>query len=268
MSRIQFLFIAAALVLGILLGFLGAYVFSRQEHVPETILSTETPPAAVPATEQTSLPREETPVPATRAFPEPQKPDTAFPVMVSVCGAVKSPAVYRFEEGRRVQAAIDAAGGLTADADLGDINIAARLLDNSTLYIPFRVYARQDGKTLVARRTATAAEMNPGRYTRSGWRETAPAGHSAPVPAQAFAGNAPAPARAQATPSPATPGLVNLNRASLEELQRLPGIGPKTAEKIIVYREEQPFQRIEDLMEVHGIGDKKMEAVRSLVTLE
>ena len=53
-----------------------------------------------------------------------------------------------------------AAGGPLAEADLDDINIAARLIDNTTLYIPFKVFSQQDGRALVARRTPTAAEMN------------------------------------------------------------------------------------------------------------
>jgi len=191
-------------------------------------------------------------------------PDAPAALMVSVCGAVTAPAVYRFKEHQRVQDAIDAAGGLTADADIDDINIAARLMDNSTLYIPFRMYTQQDERALVARRTATAAEMNPGRYTRSGWKGNAPAVSARPGPAQ---DTTPVPA-SPLVAAPSSPGRINLNSASLEELQELPGIGPKTAEKIIAYRQERPFERIEDLMEVHGIGDKKMEAVRDLVTVK
>jgi len=104
--------------------------------------------------------------------------------------------------------------------------------------------------------------MNPGRYTRSGWTGVVaePVVQTyAPVPAEEIP--------SAAEPASAPGGLIDLNRASLQELQELPGIGPKTAEKIVAYRETTPFQRIDDLMEVHGIGEKKMEAVRNLVTV-
>lgn len=63
-------------------------------------------------------------------------------------------------------------------------------------------------------------------------------------------------------------GPVNLNAASEEELTALDGIGPKTARKIIEYREAHGgFQSIEELMEVPGIGPAKLEQLRSQVTL-
>ena len=55
---------------------------------------------------------------------------------------------------------------------------------------------------------------------------------------------------------------VNINTASAEELSTLKGIGPGTAEKIIKYREMHPFKRIDELMNVKGIGEKKFEKIK------
>ena len=59
---------------------------------------------------------------------------------------------------------------------------------------------------------------------------------------------------------------VDLNRASTDELQSLPGIGPVTAERIVTFRKEHgPFRRVEDLMKVKGIGEKSFQKLRSRV---
>lgn len=61
---------------------------------------------------------------------------------------------------------------------------------------------------------------------------------------------------------------VNLNKASAEELMSLKGIGPKTAERIIAYRQEQgPFQTIDQLVMVKGIGNAKFEKLKDQITV-
>jgi len=64
------------------------------------------------------------------------------------------------------------------------------------------------------------------------------------------------------------PSTVNLNTASARELEVLPGIGPTTAQAIIRYREENgPFESVEELLKVQGIGDAKLNAIRELISL-
>lgn len=58
---------------------------------------------------------------------------------------------------------------------------------------------------------------------------------------------------------------ININDASLEDLQTLPNIGPKTAEKIIQFREEEKFETIEDIMNVNGIGEKTFEEIKEMI---
>jgi competence protein ComEA len=71
-------------------------------------------------------------------------------------------------------------------------------------------------------------------------------------------------ARKSAPPKP-----LDLNSATLEELQTLPGVGPTLAKSIINFREKSgPFRRVEDLLAIRGITKKKLEKLRPYVTVK
>jgi competence protein ComEA len=80
----------------------------------------------------------------------------------------------------------------------------------------------------------------------------------------------PPPAGQGERPSKKAPpsGLIDLNRATAAELQRLPGIGPKLSARIVAARDKQPFRRVEDLRKVSGIGPKILERLRPYVTAD
>ncbi len=160
--------------------------------------------------------------------------DSSDVVVVDVGGAVANPQVVRLSAGARVDDAIQAAGGLTEDADTASLNRASKIEDGAKVYVP-----------------------------REG--ETASAGT---VAAEAGAGTAAASSSASASTGAGSSGLVNINTATLEELDTLPGVGPSTAQAIIDDRTQNgPFSSIEDLMRVSGIGDKKFANMKSGITI-
>jgi competence protein ComEA len=151
----------------------------------------------------------------------------AVEVVVHVAGAVAAPGVQRLPTGARVVDAVDAAGGALPDADLARINLAAPLTDGQQVYV-----------------------------LREG--EVAP-----PVPAGPQAGGS-----AGTSGTGASGGLVDINRASADQLDELPGVGPTTAEAIIAHRDQHgPFGSVDELIDVRGIGEAKLEQLRDLVTV-
>ena len=86
-----------------------------------------------------------------------------------------------------------------------------------------------------------------------------------------FCSSTPAPAQttdANPAAKTAAAGKININSATAEQLATLPGVGPATARLIIEYRTKAgKFNRVEELMNVRGIGEKRFEALKDLLTL-
>jgi competence protein ComEA len=81
------------------------------------------------------------------------------------------------------------------------------------------------------------------------------------------AASPPAPAAAPSGEARTTPGVVNLNDASPEQLALLPGVGPSRALAIVNYRKLHPFKHLEELQKIKGIGKKTYARLRPLVAL-
>jgi competence protein ComEA len=155
------------------------------------------------------------------------------PVVVSVVGLVHRPGLVTLTSGARIADALTAAGGTLDGADLIGLNMARRV---------------SDGEQIVVGITSP-----PGAPSSMGSSITPPPGQSA----------APAP---DGDAGPAPPGPVNLNTATPDELDALPGIGPVMASAIVAWRDANgPFADIEQLGEVDGIGPARLEKLRDLV---
>lgn len=153
-------------------------------------------------------------------------------VFVHVLGAVARPGLFEVSAGARVVDVVAAAGGLLPTADQAGVNLARPVTDGEQLYVPVQ------------------GEVAPG----------APAGA-----AGAATGS---PGAAGTPPAAGTGATVNLNTATVADLDTLPRIGPVMAQRILDYRAaEGRFDSIEDLRNVTGIGDKTFAALQDLVSV-
>jgi competence protein ComEA len=153
--------------------------------------------------------------------------DAAGPIVVDVEGGVAAPGVRELPAGSRVADAIAAAGGYAADADLAATAASINLAQPLT-----------DGEQVVVPRIGEGAQ----------------AVASAP-PAGAASGGV-------ATGG----GKVNINTATPEELEALPGIGAVTVQKIVAARQERPFASLEEAVERGVIHNGQLEDIRELAT--
>ena len=82
-----------------------------------------------------------------------------------------------------------------------------------------------------------------------------------------FAKERPPPSREE-KPAGEDQQLIDVNKASAEDFARLPGIGPKLAERVVTFRKKHgPFRRVEDLLAIQGIGYGKWKAIRPYLRL-
>jgi competence protein ComEA len=148
-------------------------------------------------------------------------------VVVDVAGEVRRPGVYRLRQGARITDAVVRAGGATNRAQLALVDLAAPLADGEQVLVPGRVAASAGGD---------GGGADAGAGTR------AAAGGSSPT------------------------APVDLNTATAEQLDALPGIGPVTAQKIIDYRQAHgPYTSVDQLDAIPGIGAARIENLRGLV---
>ena len=156
-------------------------------------------------------------------------------ITVYVSGEVVKPGVYVLLATSRIIDALQAAGGPTAAADLVVVNLAAPLVDATQVFIP------RIGSTPRATLPRPHAGINLPTTGTSGGVSVGSGATSAI-------------------------GLVDINSATLSDLDALPGVGPSTAQAIIDYRiANGPYVSVDDLLNVRGIGPSKLAAMRARV---
>lgn len=177
------------------------------------------------------------PIPVELVLPHTATSSVSIPsagtVHVHVAGAVNKPGVYVLPAQSRVVDAVRAAGGSLSIADLERINLAQTVTDAEQIFIPRRTSTRP--------RVTVAPRLRPTPRTTS-----------------------------TTLPSGASQGsrIININTATASQLESLTGVGPATARAIISYRTTKgPFAKVEDLLNVPGIGPAKLSAMRSEISV-
>jgi competence protein ComEA len=156
----------------------------------------------------------------------------ATTIVVDVQGAVAQPGIRELPAGSRVADAIDAAGGYAADVDLDaatSLNLAAPITDGGQVRVP------RIGDVVAGAPVASTPAAGGG-----GGGSGAGGGGGA--------------------------GPINLNTATPEELEALPGIGPVTVQKIVAARAERPFASLEDAVERGVINRGQLEDIQGVAT--
>ena len=219
----------------IIVSVVGVLLFLLAGGVAMFVVPSDSPnPPAKNQPQSSAKTSQETPAlsPAQQSPQESPKSSEPKVWYVYVTGEVQNQGLYAVSPDSRVFQAINAAGGFTRKADKASLNLAAHLVDETHIHVPAKG-AKNPGTPVNTPETVRI----PGYSQQSGTRTNS--------------------------------GLININRADLQELQRINGVGPAIAQRIIDYRNVHgAFARIEDLRNVKGIGRKTMEQIRPQVTVQ
>ncbi|MFR2533943.1 MAG: helix-hairpin-helix domain-containing protein [Clostridia bacterium] len=157
-------------------------------------------------------------------------------IKVHIMGQVQNQGIVNLKEGARVIDAVEAAGGMTNQADMSKINLAYVLEDGQKIYIPSmeekekEVYiSKENGDNVITggKHVTNNAQSKEGKL------------------------------------------MVNINTANQSELEQLPGIGAAIASRIIAYRNENGnFKSIEDVKNVSGIGNAKFNNIKEYISIK
>ena len=205
-----FLFLVAAI---------AVFVFGVPKKEKETLSFAQN----TTATEQTAAQKE-------TLAPKKNQKDTTAENAVYVSGAVKHPGLYRYHGKKRVDDAINAAGGFCKNASMQNINPAQFLQDGEKIVVLTKKQAKKQKMT-----TESSTAMP--NATKNGQ-------------------------------DPQAASRININQASLEELMQLPGIGEAKAKMILDYRTQNgSFQKAEDIMKISGIKEGVYNKIKDSITV-
>ena len=223
----------------IIVSVIGVGLFLLAGAMAMFVLPSESPNAPAnnqPNSSESRPPQNSQPAPVQQTQQEPPKPSKPEVWYIYVTGEVNNQGVYTVPAGSRVFQVIAMAGGFTRNADSASLNLAELLADSAHVHVPAK--GSQRAGTVQAQPIQTIRVPGYSQKTKS---------------QSGIYSNA---------------NLVDINSANLQELQRINGIGPVIAQRIIDYRNTHgAFAGVEDLQKVRGIGPKTMDRIRPQVTV-
>ncbi|WP_407307154.1 helix-hairpin-helix domain-containing protein [Desulfosporosinus sp. SB140] len=182
-----------------------------------------------------------------------QKTSASREIVVYVAGAVESPGLVHLPLDARLDDALKQVR-LLPEANIDSMNPAEKLKDGQKVTVPYKNLPASTGAPVAGNQSAGASgapENNSGSTNGAG-SGTVSVGTMSSGSLSAVS----------------TDGKININTAGLADLDKLPGVGPSLAGRIIQYRTEHgPFAQAEDLQNVVGIGAKTYEKMASQVTV-
>ncbi len=206
-------------IVSFVLGLLGGFAISHFLLPNLWKIETQTSQQSVYQVEHTECPVEEEPIECS--------------IFVDVSGAVKNPGVYCFDPGQRVVDAVERAGGFVTTTSLPyvyrNLNLAKELINSQKIYVP------SNSELLCELKEFTLKEEE----VISGNTENNTTGQTT-----------------QEEKQQAEKECVNINTATIAELDSLDGVGLSTAQKII---DNRPYNSVEDILNVSGIGNATYE---------
>lgn len=174
-------------------------------------------------------------------------------------GSVKNPGVYEVKKGEVINDIIKKAGGLSKNAYVRNINLSKKVKDEMVIYI----LSKDEYEDLTYVCPVCDCEEKIKQFCEEKSQEEI----TTKVPKENIL-------EEELPKTPTTSAvvaeeihLININTASLEELKKLNGIGDVVANNIIEYRKEHSFEKIEDLLNVKGIGEKLFEKIKDYITI-
>lgn len=184
-------------------------------------------------------------------------------IYVDVKGSVKNPGVYEVTNDNIVNDVINMAGGFKSNAYKNNINLSKKVSDELVINVfskyEYSLLNKDKDEKKIDECTSSTYNIDNCKESSiiiSGKKDTVTSNNDSTSSSESSNNN------------DNSKQIVNINTASISELTTLPGLGEKKAENVIKYREEHGnFEKIEDILNVSGIGDSLYESIKDLITV-
>ena len=200
-------------------------------------------------------------------------------IYCDIKGNVKNPGVYKMEQGEVINDLVERAGGLKKNSYVKNINLSKKVTDEMVVYIlsndefEYLTYVCpkceceikdcNKGTTINKVQTTVITEKSTTNITSKNVSSKT-SKITKPIITTTKRNEDSTTNNIETTTKKI---LININTASIDELMKLNGIGEKTALKIVVYRQENKFETIEDIKKVSGIGDSLFAKIKDYITV-